>query len=66
MKNEEFVNMIKQIKKEGVTYKAMARECSISSSRFYYYLNNECFPYELRKQMEYKLMDKYKELLNYE
>ena len=63
MKNEEFINMIRQIKKEGVTYKAIARDCNIPSSRFYYYLNNKCFPYELRKQMEYKLMDKYREII---
>lgn len=63
MKNEEFIKLLKQIKKEGVTYKVMANDCNIPSSRFYYYFNNNCFPYELRKQMEFILINKYKEII---
>ena len=63
MKNEQFIDVLRQLKKEGVSYKEIAQDCSIPVKKIYYYLNYNCFPYALRKQMELIILDKYKEII---
>lgn len=63
MKNEVFIKMLRQLKKEGVSFKTIADDCNMPVKKFYYYLNYNCFPYKLRKQMEFVLLDKYREII---
>ena len=66
MKNEQFINVLRQLKKEGVTFKAIANASNIPIDKFYHYLNYNKFPYEVRKKIEDTVLIKYKELYNYE
>ena len=63
MKNEQFIELLRQLKKEGVSYKEIATDCNMPVKKIYYYMNYNCFPYTLRKQMEYIILDKYKEII---
>lgn len=63
MKNEKFIEMLRQLKKEGVSYKEIAKDCNIPVKKIYYCMNYNCFPYSLRKQMEYIIIDKYGEII---
>lgn len=63
MKNEQFINVLRQLKKEGVSFKTIANDCNLPASKVYYYMNYNCFPYSIRKQMEFILLDKYREII---
>lgn len=64
MKNKEFIDMLRQLKKEGISYKSIARDTNIAPSSFYYYLNNNHFPYTARKTVEEYILSEYKELID--
>ena len=72
MKNEQLLDMIRQLKDEGISFKSMAIDCDIPVRKFYYYNNSNNFPFEERNKIEFALLDKYKDiidmrrLLNYE
>ena len=63
MKNEQFIELLKELKREGVSYKEIADDCNIPVRKIYYCMSYNGFPYALRKQMEYILMDKYREII---
>ena len=63
MKNQEFIKVLRQLKKEGVSFKVIAEDCNIPVSKVYYYINYKGFPYAIRKRMEYILLNKYKEII---
>lgn len=63
MKNEQFVNLLRQLKKEGVSFKEIADDCNMPVKKLYYYINYNRFPYSVKKQMEIILLDKYKEII---
>lgn len=66
MKNEDFIKVLRLLKSEGVTFKAIANASNIPIDRFYHYLNYNKFLYEIRKTIEDTVLVKYKELYNYE
>lgn len=63
MKNEQFNDVLRQLKREGISFKDIAHDCNIPVRKFYYYMNYNGFPYALRKQMEFILLDKYREII---
>lgn len=66
MKNEQFIEVLKQLKNEGVSYKQIAKDSNIPTSSFYYYVRNNRFPYTARKQVEEYILREYKELIDNE
>ena len=63
MKNDEFIEMIKILKDEGISYRSLAHNSNIPISSFYYYLKNNKFPYNARHQIEEYIFSNYKELI---
>ena len=64
MKNEQVIDMIKQLKNEGISFKSMAIDCDIPVKKFYYYKTLKNFPYYERKKLEFVLLDKYKDIID--
>ncbi len=63
MKNKQFIEIVKKLKDEGISYRSLAINSNISASSFYYYLKNNKFPYNARKQMEEYILSNYRELI---
>ena len=63
MKNKQFIDLIKRLKYEGIAYKTLAQNSDIPTSSFYYYLKNNRFPYDTRKQIEEYIFNNYRELI---
>lgn len=66
MRNEDFINVLRQIKNEGVSFKLMAKVSDIPLCNFYRYLNCNRFPFEIRKKIEDTVFVTFKELYDYE
>ncbi len=63
MKNEKFIEVLKQLKEEGISYKSLAQNSNIPTASFYYYLKNNRFPYTARKQIEAFILNEYREII---
>lgn len=66
MRNEQFIKLLRQLKREGIPFKQIASECNIPAWKVYHCINYNAFPYELRKQMEGIIFDRYREIIYYE
>ena len=64
LSNEELVNTLRLLKKDGISYRYIAHKTDIRESTFYSYLNRGEFPFLTRKIITEYIDNNLKEILN--
>ena len=63
MTNEQLIDNLKELKKNGISYKYIATQCSLTTSSMYSYMNKGEFPYLTRRTIEEYINNNFKELI---